>query len=410
VLRNKRKIYPYIFLVLIVISIGALVFLQMRGIKITSPQKEEYYPLVSLSTNIEGSDIAYTYNENLPLNYTFSYLPYQLDIHQAAYSQVGDGVAGKISDSAYLYVGEYDKQQSVGLTKVLDEFPTAIHSSYNRNGSYITPKATNRGYLKEMTVDNTFAVISMATMDSNKVKENYICVLDIQNEEKQRGIIIAGLVDGNSDSAKDYAKSIVESVALTLRENKSFVDKLPEKTTEKEEEKEENPSYENLVVQGVEVDITKPKKEVPTEKPQNTKKEDNKQDNTGKDNRSEGNSQKQENSTPEPTPEPAPQPTPQPTPQPQPAPQPPATDYGDVSVKTFSAPLTDIGMTVVVTTGSYCEATVVTLTLPDGSSMTGNSNGAGTYTFSLTAQEGTYTVTTTNFSAVGTVNIKVHCS
>lgn len=260
-LRNKRK-YPYILALIILISAGALAFLEIRGIQIRKPDTAEYYPLVSLNSNIEGSEIQYKYNDALPFSYSFSHLPYQADIYQTAYTQVGEGVAGKISDSAYLYIGEYDGTITTGLTKVLDELPTIVSEEYNRNGSYITPKATNTGYINKIPATNTFAVITVAKNVSTETEEYFICVLDIVDSIKQKGMLIASLVDGSSDSAKDYAKELVETVAYTLRENHSFTElqDAGEKVSETETEEDES-SYSNLVAKGVQIEVNKPNKD-----------------------------------------------------------------------------------------------------------------------------------------------------
>ncbi len=437
-LKNKRS--PYLWIILILVSLAALIYLGLRGTG-SRVTEEEYNPIAQLA--IEKSE-SYVDMVPLPLTYTFSSMPYMIDVLQSAYSQTPHGIAGVISDGTYLYVGEYATKEGTGLNLTLDELPMFFVKGYNRSGSFITPKAQATGYLQGFGTNYCFCSIQAAGADGSK--EYLAAVLDLKSED-ENGVVVAVMIDGKGKEKRTYAMESAMSIASTIRENPEF-----ETADTKEQNKEPaeiNPA--TLVAEGVEIKVAEPAK-----RPENEEGNDAVSDSSAaseqestvessetqtkpadtqstKPKGSESVPESSETPKPEPVPEsseaskpepvpesseaPKPEPVPESSeaPKPDPTPEPseaassaPAEDPNDVSIKSFACPLAGVGMSVTVTTGSYCPDTVVTMETPDGDTLTGVSDGSGTYTFSTTSTDGTYTVKTTHFSQVRHVSVSAH--
>lgn len=443
-IRNKRRKAPWIIAAAIVVSGAALTIIGMKGI--TVMEKSDYYPTEELSLDAGSSYMEYVMSEDLPLTYQFSSLGYKVDIPQAAYVTTDSGIAAALTENAYVYVAEkakVDDEGEAGMSTVISELPTVITNSYNRNGSYIEPKVNSSGYINGFGTTYSFNLARIA-VTSGESKECYIAayILSIGDQDKQ--IIIAAATTGSSDAAKDYIKNTAKSIAATIRENADFIEdnsldlvstaELPKKDysvtgihIEHLDEKQDNKDGDSA--------------EIKTQyDPANT--QDNKKDNNGSDAATKAPSAEPETKpappaepetkpappaesetkpapepvptpTPAPAPEPVPTPTPAPTPAPVPVPEPdpaPTPDPNDKSVMTFQGLFAGGNMEIEVVTGKYCADTVVTLIQPDGSSLTGQSDGSGKYTFSAESQEGTYTIITTCFSQVKTVDFSYYVS
>ena len=408
-LKNKRRKVPYVIAGAILLSTAALTFIGIRGIN--QIQKQDYYPAGELNSSLGGSYVTYIPSEELPLSYRFSSVGYQIDIPQAAYQETESGIAAKLTDNSYIYIAEIEVAGS-GISVAMDEFPGAAYEGYNRNSSYITPKVSETGYLSGFATEYTFSTVTVASSAGNT--ECYLAAYDLTLADAQKKLVIAGITTGSSDKAKDYIRDMVRKVAGTVRENPDFV---PAEEGNIRNEKSPDYSMAGIVIEHL--DEKKKNngtlKEQYSQEPASEAEESTEAKEPSKGTQPESTPPPQSETPPPQSETPPPQsetPPPQSeTPPPQSeTPPPPAADPNDKSIKTFKAPLSDCDMSVTVTTGNYCADTEVTLTCPDGTVLTCASNGAGTYTFSTISQEGTYTVITTCFSAVKTVEINVHLS
>lgn len=437
-IRNKRRKAPWIIAAAIVVSGAALTIIGVKGI--TVMEKSDYYPTEELSLDAGSSYMEYVMSEDLPLTYQFSSLGYKVDIPQAAYVTTDSGIAAVLTENAYVYVAEkakVDDEGEAGMSTVISELPTVITNSYNRNGSYIEPKVNSGGYINGFGTAYSFNLARIA-VTSGESKECYIAayIFSIGDQDKQ--IIIAAATTGSSDVAKDYIKNTAKSIAATIRENADYIEdssldlvstaNLPKKdysvtgiNIERLDEKQDNKDGDSA--------------EIKTQyDPENA--QDNQKDNNGSNASTSAPSAEPESkpappaepepkptppaepepkpappTEPTPVPEPVPTPTPAPAPVPVPKPDPaPAPDPNDKSVMTFQGLFAGGNMEIEVITGNYCADTVVTLIQPDGSSLIGESDGTGRYTFSAESQEGTYTIITTCFSQVKTVDFSYYVS
>ena len=437
-LRNKRS--PYVMVIAILVSLSVLILLGIKGAG-GMKHEEEYEPVAQLSADREQS---YFEPTPLPLTYSFTSMPYKVDVMQAAYSQAQHGIAGIISDGAFLYVGEYSTKEGTGLTVTLDDLPGNFINDYNRSGSFITPKMQSSGYLQGFGTDYCFCQLSIA--GTGAAKDYMAAVFDIHAED-EKGVVVAVMIDSKSRKKKAYAMESAMAVASTIREDTEWAEHNESRGNQaalglQDEERAA------LVAEGIAVEMVEPEKSagseqgpaetVETQEATHDSEWAGRQETAASEptaaaweteptevpeNESEPVSSVLPGREPVPDEKPSPEPEPLPPSEGEPAPAreepsgPPAEadmepasaeDPDDVSIKSFTCPLAGVGMSVTVTTGSYCPDTIVTMETPDGEILAGTPDGAGTYTFSTTSTDGTYTVKTTHFSEVRQVSVSAH--
>lgn len=404
-LRNRKRKIPYLSAGIILFCITALAFLEIRGLRTT--EETPYVSMAWLYDCREDSLQDYMRTDRLPLCYQFGSTGYQVDIPNTHYESTDSGIAAEVSDILWLYIAEYDRKER-GINTALGELPPFIlGSAYNRNSSYISMEKTEKGYLSGLAAEYTYGDVVLALEQGREVA-GVITIFDFTIEDK--GLCIAAMTTESAEREKDACRDQAWEIALSMRPNPDF----------KIAEKEDGAICEDreTVGQGYKIE------------------EISVADLSG-DEGSEGSGELsglktqyvESTPTPEPVPtaEPTPEPTLAPSPMPVQAPEPvPATEQEsvpvpglgmdsipqiavtDVNEQSFNAPLTGVAMSITVTLG-FSGSSTVTVLCPDGTVLNPDAVDGNIFSFSTTAQPGTYVVVTTGYSAAGSVRVHVHC-
>lgn len=406
-LKNRRKKIPYVSAGIILICIAVLALLEIRGLRTTGgAEGAAYVPASGLYETPEESLQEYVATAKLPLCYQFSRTGEQVDIPSTYYQGTDSGIVAGVSDSLWLYIAEYGRDER-GINRALEELPPFfLGSAYNRNSSYIAMEKTQRGYLAGYEVEYAYGEINLA-LDEGRDVAGGMVIYDFTVGDM--GICIAAMTTDSAVRVKDACRDQAREIAVTMRPNPDFMDQ-EKGDAACEDEAVANRDYriEEMAVEELSG------KEVPGV-------------------REEESGLKVQHVKPMPTPEPVQTAEPVPVPEITPAPtsalpdkipkpellpdfgcetggiiQPPAADPADVNEQSFHAPLTGVAMSVTVTLGFSGNSTVTVL-CPDGTVLEPTGVEGNVFSFDTTAQPGIYVVVTTGYSAAGSVRVHVHC-
>ena len=445
---RKRNYFPYILAVIVLGSILIMAFLIFARKNVTDDQ--EFIPEIELCTTYEESEKEYRTNEKLPLVYHFEKNAYLVDIPQGRYEKTGSGVFTHLTNNSDVWIGEYETDDILNV--FLDEVPSVYSEGYERSRSYADILQGKKGIIQNQSAEGAFVklylkysgdtriyyaciyeisirnegkigIAVLTSGDENNRKRN-ICVLasqikdslrvsgssenisegnapDRKHEDSMWGVDIESTgVSDKSESVQDVTKGLqqtgTDDKVLEQKEGNGNIAAEGIETDKKQNETKETGNKESESVQQSEAVVQSGLSEsgtVKSSETENVEENSSLKEETQEDisqNESLENIDEPESSPVEPI-------------------RPAYNGETDLSVKSFEAPLTDIGMSISVTTGKYCPDTIVSLHCPDGQTMIGNSDGSGHYSFYLTAQAGVYTVTTSYFSKVESVNIDILC-
>lgn len=386
-LRNRKRKIPYLSAGIILFCITALAFLEIRGLRTT--EETPYVSMAWLYDCREDSLQDYMRTDRLPLCYQFGSTGYQVDIPNTHYESTDSGIAAEVSDILWLYIAEYDRKER-GINTALGELPPFIlGSAYNRNSSYISMEKTEKGYLSGLAAEYAYGDVVLAFKQGREVA-GVITIFDFTIEDK--GLCIAAMTTESAEREKDACRDQAWEIALSMRPNPDF--KIAEKEDGATCEDRETVGQGYIIEEMTVADLSGEE---------------------GPEDSGELSGLKTQYVEPTPTPKPVQAPEPVPATEQESVPVPGLgmdstlqIAITDVNEQSFNAPLTGVAMSITVTLG-FSGSSTVTVLCPDGTVLNPDAVDGNIFSFSTTAQPGTYVVVTTGYSAAGSVRVHVHC-
>lgn len=211
---KKEKVIMAVFVPLTIIMVVLYVLTSeyTRNVAV-----EAIYPEGKLSDSLFVSqNTTYVENSALPKRYSFSQVPYTVDIPEGKKAYVGNGCIIQATSSLYIYVTEYEKDQD-GEAVMLEEFPTALLIDYDPLYTYTQKFQDETGYINGFSAQYKFSMLSVS--NGSVAKNGYIASYSIFDPyENDGGNVFIGVVTtGSKNEDFNNAKAILDAIMQTMR-------------------------------------------------------------------------------------------------------------------------------------------------------------------------------------------------
>ncbi len=141
---RKTRVLVF-FLVLVLIALFVM-FMLVDAVYVPEPEPVIYPQGELVDSVFVAQNNDYTEDSSLPNTYSFSTVPYLVDVPDGTGADIGTGRIYKITDDYYAYVTEYTDQYDV-QSIISAQFPVALLINYVPEATRITVNAEKTGYI-----------------------------------------------------------------------------------------------------------------------------------------------------------------------------------------------------------------------------------------------------------------------
>lgn len=217
----KRSTKVILILLVILGAVLAAVYVLASSVY-TPPEPVLEYPTGNLADNYMDADM-YTYekNDGLPVHYSFSTVPYSVDVPDASAAPIGNGAVYQIEKDYVLYITEYS-DPATPQSVVQKEFPQVILINAIPESTEVVAMQDQTGKLNGFNAE--YIADHITVSDGMKKQEAALFgyELDCENEYAGKHFFISvGTTVLNQESFNTMA-SYLNAVMRTVRFSKSL--------------------------------------------------------------------------------------------------------------------------------------------------------------------------------------------
>lgn len=205
-----------------------------KAVEAGQASPEVVYPSGNLSDNLfVAQNSVYSQNEALPVSYSFSSVPYTMDLPNGNTANVDTGHIVQASDNMVVYVsqmdGDYDPH-----SVVLSQYPKVVYINYSQQDSFSMTLREEYGFFNGLPTTYFMDHLIVSTGSGTETKNAYVLAYCFQPETATNvKMLVSVATTENSNEAFEQCKAVLDAVAYTVR----YDEKLDASQTKAREDK-----------------------------------------------------------------------------------------------------------------------------------------------------------------------------